>query len=386
MKAKVWCCVFALSLAISTSAAPAATLSWFYQSTGFQTSPNGDAQTALAMRDGRTWPVIFSESNSQNVQAYSLYPTLNTQLNPATYWHQTGTNLLYGGYGGTLSAATSSDGRVGAVLQVPKNPQYGQAVVGSTSGGFGAPMSGVSAIAFNSAGQLVQGTATTVPPVQGMPSASSSLFAVSAAPNGDLGAVDVLGTYYQYSSLTGWQGAVPGNFHPGSVIAADLAFDGLSRPHVVESLGTNAPVVAFDFDVMRGQWVPQTLCSNAISLATLAAGSKGDVGAVWVQPSANGAPELMYAHKDGIDDWTTQVVTTGVTDPLTGQYESVAPQEKLGLAFDANDYPVISFTAGPGNIFLAYDPIVTPEPGALMLLATASVAFAGYFWRKRRAR
>ena len=123
-------------------------------------------------------------------------------------------------------------------------------------------------------------------------------------------------------------------------------------PYVVGQMNSSAStgLVAYDFNISRGQWQYQTLGSNVISLATIAADSKGGVGAAWVQNSQNG-PTLMYAYNDGTHNWVTETVTTSACGLPVDQ------QEKVGLAFDANNFPVISFLAGPNSICLAYDPL-----------------------------
>lgn len=51
-------------------------MNWAFQSTGFTAGGYPAAQTAIAMRDGQIWPVVFSEIGN-TLQAYSLYPVQN---------------------------------------------------------------------------------------------------------------------------------------------------------------------------------------------------------------------------------------------------------------------------------------------------------------------
>jgi len=76
----------------------------------------------------------------------------------------------------------------------------------------------------------------------------------------------------------------------------------------------------------------------------------------------------MYAYNDGVNGWDI----TGVTTDFELDWQ------RVGLAFDANDVPVISFLAGTGStrqIFLAYDPVATPEPSTMLLLAAAGATW-----------
>jgi hypothetical protein len=381
MRSNVLWCLFAISAVASTAVASDATLNWDFQPTGFQAGYFG--QTALAMGDGQTWPVVFSIDNNSSVQAYSLYPVTNPQTR--TNWQQIGTNLLVTS-GTVLSAASSSDGRVAVVAP---NGYDGAAVVGDRNNGFGSVLPGVLAVDFDSHGNLVRGTMNTIPPLSN-PS-PTPLVDIATSPFGFLGAVDSRTDYYQRSSLFGWQGvSLPQAASGPNLISPDLAIDSLGRPHVVGQIASSAAtgVGAYDFNVSQGQWQWHALAANAVSLASIAADSKGGVGAAWVQNNGNNGLSLMYAYDDGVHDWVTQTVVGGIYNPLDYCYDAVDTQQKVGLAFDANDFPVISFTAGPQNIWLAYDPKVAaiPEPSALVLLGTAAVAFVGCRRYRRRAR
>ena len=332
------------------------------------------------MRDGQTWPVIFSTgyNNPGTVDAYSLYPVANPQYSPPmqTYWHQIGSNLLHSqNTGAILSAATSSDGRVGAVVRdrFNNNDLYNLAVVGSSSSGFGSTMSGVKAIDFSSTGTLIKGTMNTIPGWL----APSTLVDIAVSPMGDLGAIDKGGYYYQKIAWTGQWGAQTYLDLPDSPSHADLAMDSLGRPHVVSTLNTgDGPfLVASDFDLINEQWTSQTLNTFPVSTylgATVAADSLGGVGAAWVENEGTyGA--LKYAYSDGSGGWNVSEVTTGVYNSLTMNYENLPPDQRVGLAFDANDFPVISFVAEGGygsSIWLAYDPVAVPEPSTLLLAAS----------------
>ncbi|MEN6406002.1 MAG: PEP-CTERM sorting domain-containing protein [Thermoguttaceae bacterium] len=388
MRLNVLACVFALSLAASAAMASDGTgLNWVYQKTGFQTA---DYQTAVAMRDGQAWPVIFAVNNSssyydQNVNAYSLYPTFNSAT--GTYWHQIGTNLLPVTGSSSLSAATSSTGQIGVVVNSRMSGTSSAAVVGSSSTGFGAAMTGVMAIAFDSHGNLIKGTANTIP----SSFCPGNLLDIATSPTGDLGAIDDAGRYYQRLAWTGqWTGG--DKFKPQSATwfyNADLAMDSLGRTHIVGSYDTanGMRLIASDFDIVNG-WTTQTLasCDWCYFGATLAADSLGGVGAAWVQSSGS-CSELMYAYKDGGDGWTIREVTTGLWNSNLMNWENVLSEQRVGLAFDANDLPVISFLASSGsgnNIYLAYDPVSAPEPSTLLLLAAAGTLwFAQKSWLRR---
>jgi hypothetical protein len=331
------------------------------------------------MRDGQVWPVVFSET-SNLLQAYSLYPVQNP-TNEGSYWFKIGSNLLQDPGSAMLSAATSADGRFGAVLRKVGNP-LSTATVGSSPSGFLSPMTGVQAIDFDSQGNLLKGTLSTLPANL----SPGSLVDIAATPWGDIGAIDANLRYYQKISMAdgvwGYTDLARVLQPQGTVLpdSLDLAIDSNGRPHVLGVASTNGPsLVSFDFNVHTGLWTSQTL-DFGLSYpfgATVAADGRGGVGAAWVSrdpTNSSAVPTLMYAYNDG-DGWSTQAVTSGI--PVGGTSSQTIPlyqSQGVGLAFDAENLPVISFTAQDGKIWVAYDPTSpiasVPEPASILLLAT----------------
>jgi hypothetical protein len=351
---------------------------WGFQSTGFMATGSPGPQTAIAMRDGQVWPVVFSET-SYMLQAYSLYPVENP-ANKGSNWFKIGTNLLQDPGSAMLSAATSSDGRFGAVLRSIDNTS-GTAIIGSSPSGFLSPMMGVQAIDFDSQGNLLKGTLSTLP--TNLP--HGPLVDIAATPWGDIGVIDSNLRYFQRISMAdGVWGSTDLTrvLQPqGSVLSdsLDLAIDSKGRPHVLGIASTSGPaLVSFDFDVHTGLWTSQTLDFGVSSPygATVAADGRGGVGAAWVSKnpeSPSAVPTLMYAYNDG-DGWNTQVVATGVTVGTSSQTIPLYQSQGVGLTYDAENLPVISFTAQDRKIWVAYDPTSpiasVPEPSSILLLVT----------------
>ncbi|MGD0516555.1 MAG: PEP-CTERM sorting domain-containing protein [Thermoguttaceae bacterium] len=369
-------CLLALAVLVSTAAASDDTsLSWNYQQTGFRAYGSSYPQTAVAMRDGQVWPVVFSEDSYHKVQAYSLYPVKNPIT--LTNWYQIGTNLITDSDSGILSAATSPDGRFGVALTIVGSANSA-AVVGSSLTGFSGAMTGVQAIDFDRNGNLIKGTLTTLPVINGVSPGPLVDIAVSAL--GDVGAVDSNFKYYQNSLLMGGWGSVDLKLVKTDVTqplasSLDLAIDSLGRPHIVGLRQSTQELVSYDFDPVSGQWKIQSLGTGLMGTygASIAADGKGGVGAAWVRyisGTTGSTSQLMYSYKDGNNDWSSQVITSSVYNTQTSNYESLATTQGVGITFDANDQPVISFTTISGNIFLAYDPVTVPEPTVMLLLAS----------------
>jgi hypothetical protein len=392
LKCAMWIlsCLLALAVLVSTSVASDDTsLSWNYQQTGFTAYSSLGPQTAVAMRDGRVWPVIFSESSNHKVQAYSLYPVKNPTT--STNWFQIGTDLITDSDSGMLSAATSPDGRFGVALTIVNSPNSA-AVVGSSLTGFGGAMTGVQAIDFDRNGNLIKGTLTTLPVINGV--SPGPLVDIAVSSLGDVGAVDSNFKYYQNSLLMGGWGSVDLKLVKTDVStplaqSLDLAIDSLGRPHIVGLRQSTQELVSYDFDTVLGQWKTQSLGTGLTGNfgASIAADSKGGVGAAWVRyisGISGSTTQLMYSYKDGNNDWASQVVTSSVYNPVSKGYETLTMTQGVGLAFDANDLPVISFTTYSGNIWLAYDPGTdVPEPSTMLLLASGGVLVLLSYLKKR---
>jgi hypothetical protein len=361
-------------------------LFWYFQRTGYTTATS--SQTALAMGDSKSWPVVFSLANG-SAQAYALTPVRNFSTN--TYWNQIGTNILTGT--GTLSAKSSSDGRVGASIAAsPFSFPSGSAIVGRRSTGFSNPISNVQGIAFDQAGAVVTASVDTLagsginqfslPTVQSIATSAFGSIGVVTSSNGLL-------SYYEKSPLTGWSSTF---VNSDTIVGGDLAIDTIGRPFVTYSTTVSAGwgVAASYFDIMSGQWRSSTFNVPGMSspvTPTIAADGIGGVGVAWMA-TVSGSNSLMYAYKNGAKDWAVHTVTSFSVSSGTSS-NTLLPQQRVGLDFDAQDWPVISFLANnsgygsTADIWIAYDPIVVPEPSAIVL---AAAGFAGMCYAARRKR
>jgi hypothetical protein len=361
-------------------------LFWYFQRTGF--SSNG-TQTAVAMGDSKAWPVVFSLS-SGTANTYTLKPVRNGTT--GGFWHSIGTNLALGN--GKLSAKSSVDGRV-AVSVNTGEVGGGTAAVGRRSSGFTA-ITDVADVAFDSSGSLI--TASTAMPVQGYAS-PSIVRSLAMSPFGDVGLLQgnpypyVASTlsYHEKNPMLGWQFT---EITSGTLYGGDLAIDTIGRPFATYSFfggssfgPSNFGVAASYFDIMSGQWSHRTLATGLQYpvMPTIAADGIGGVGVAWMSDTP-GSKSLMYAYKNGSKDWSVHTITAQSVTSGTSSGQLIA-QERVGLDFDAENYPVVSFLGrngfGQNDIWIAYDPIVVPEPSAVVL---AAVGFLGMCYAARRKR
>ena len=389
----------------SALASEANGLYWLFQRTGYSSGYTPFGQTAVAMGDSKSWPVVFSLSSSSTVQASTVQAyTLSPVNNPVTktFWKQIGTNVITGTGFSILTAKSSSDGRVGAVLRnsldtsLYPNPNSYVAAVGRRSTGFTAPLANVAGIAFDAAGNLVTASASTL--------AGSGTYSLSAVrsiavtPWGDIGVLNSnypsyqvsMPVYYEKSQLTGWQSSALYGLAM-SEMSGDLAIDTAGRPIFAYGTYNSSTwgVAAAYFDIMSGDWKQQTLAIGLAGsvLPTIASDGIGGIGVSWMSTTASGSSNsLMYAYKNGSSDWAIHNVTSNLVSSGTST-GVLSPQLRVGLDYDAENYPVISFLANNGDIWLAYDPIVpVPEPSTYCM-ALVGLAYGGYtiFRRRKRA-
>ena len=374
-------------LALQLPCAAQNTLKWSFQRTGFR-STTSMPQTALSMRSGQTWPVVYGFfENSLN--AYSLFPVLNAQgknhIAPATNWHQIGSNLNSSQYSGSpvfLQADSAAPDGFAVSFQTPYAGSSPQDVVaiGNSMTGFQSPMIGVQAVKFDHNGNPFTASNSLIP---NLPT-SQKLYDVATSRLGEVGAITQSTggggplTYWQRSPLLGnawFSTPVPANDpqlqNTLSGPTVDLLFDDSSRPHLIgvtQSRGPNV-VVAQHFDITTGAWISSPLDSGGpgsgvVSDVAAARNDDGIIGAAWVN---NGALKYAYLDTNAVSlNWVvTSVATTTPTGVPLENYQGV------GLAFDKAGLPVISFVdRTTRQIWVAYDPPsafgggVTDVPGA----------------------
>ena len=318
-----------LALLFISNVAPAGDMFWTFQDTEYDANTVG-YDTALAMRNGLAWPVIFTEQAT----AISLFPA-PVSGGTGSNWHEIGTGLY--NTGGRVRATSSPSGKV---------------LVASDQGGIQAsvlpygwtPFAGVAA-AFDSSGTVHKASQVDVPDFPGFPGGGGPIIVdIAMSVHGDVGVVDSQMQYYQYIPWTNsWSD--PADLSVlGPQLAQksmDLEFDSLGRPHIVGADSASSPgsdvLYAFDYDAATG-WGLQYLATKTAgglgSNLALAAASDKLMGTAWVNNNT-----LYYAYKDDLDPWAVGSVLIG----------SNSDQGSVGIAYDYSDLPVLSFVRDNGN-------------------------------------
>ncbi len=336
----MWAAVMVCAMGATAWASPGAPLSWSFQDSGFS---SGGSDTAVGMRTGRAWPVIFDEGGD----AYSLFAVENPMT--GTHWHQIGGSMVAGP---KVKAKTSADGRV-ALTDI----MDGDSVVSGAAGGW--TYLPHTLVAFDAAGGMYTADEYDVHGVPGY--TGDRITHLSVSPDGGtVGVIDDNFRYHQHDAWNGWGEHDLDNLGPsGDPYLADLAYDSVGRPHVLSY--ENNTLWAYRFDTYQGQWNLIVLANDvgigAPELATSADGSI--VATAWVDRDDH---RLVYAWWTDTVGWSSATV---MTDP------NIDWDQVVGIAFDHADLPVISFMKG-GNLWLAYDPV--PEPTTLTLLGLGGLA------------
>jgi hypothetical protein len=360
-----------IAVAFPTSAKGDSGLYWLYQFTS-ATTTSQNPQTALAMGGSKSWPVVFAPTIASGfIQSVTLSPFRSPLSN--TYWSPLAAYPVPNSSQPILSAKSTSKGQIGVAVTVPSSINVTDttsvAFLGTRQSGLGYVAAGALGLAVNPNQELV---APTFGWLAGSGIAAGATRAVTIDPWGSLGAVVANPfSYYEKNGQSGWQSAPLSYTTLGSVGSnnyyADIAYDGSGSPAIAYASG--ASVMAAHFDIRSGQWQQTPLgigntFSSAIPLyPTMATDSKGGVGVSWV--STSGSSTVMYAYKPRDGAWAIHPVTSSVSVPLSigGSLatEAVRAQTRVGLDFDANDLPVISFVGASGRVYVAYDPVIQPD-------------------------
>jgi hypothetical protein len=367
---RVIVCGAALIAGLASQPAFADRLFWTYQYAGAASFDSSSRQTALAMADGKTWPMVFVQTNPWVIQPYALNPFRNPATD--TYWSPMGPGLttpsvFRDGSPRVLSAISSANGEVGVsarpALAVSSLASEYLAYVGRRQTGLTNVTMGAADVVVTPAGEVIP---LTLDKISG--SGVTSLAAIAGAavtPWNGVGLIATPNTYLENSPAMGWGSATMPEIYQSPGGFADLAYDSFGRPVVAYS--SWGSVYASSFDIMSGQW-KQSLLGTAspsnVVFPTVTSDSKGGVGIAWVS-TVGSASTLMYSYKAGHDPWNLHVVTSSVTVPLTIGGEPttdfVAPQTRVGLDFDADDLPVISFIGQSQRVYIAYDPVLPAD-------------------------
>lgn len=338
---------------VSAWAKPGEQRVWAIQDTGLGTASTG--QTALGMKSGLVWPVIFTDLPTTS--AYTLVPA-GGRTPGAGSWQPMGTNL-FSRSGTRFRVASNANG---SMVVYGGSSSTGVGSIYTPAGGWAPLGNDVTAATFDKSGKLITATRNAV---AGLPALSGvTIMDVAVSPAGDVGVIDSSARYWQYESFTGRWLSTSFSTSPaqmGKPESMDLEFDSFGRPHIVGMAGSS--IYAFDFSTITGTWQTSTLMApggiSSLTGVSLIANGKGEVATAWVSSTNS---DLVFAYKPDNADWVTSVVAS----------DASRTQRQLGLAYDYMDNPVISYISG-SRVMLAYDPVAVPEPSALGLLVVSGL-------------
>lgn len=124
------------------------------------------------------------------------------------------------------------------------------------------------------------------------------------------------------------------------------------------------------YDRIQGQWESGYIdYTGDFGNFTVVADRFGGIGIAYFAEQPGGGPfSLGFAHNDGSGLWETEYLSLNIPNGPG----SFFPDGSLGLAFDFDNNPVISFS-NADDAWIAYDPFVIPEPATCALLLLGAV-------------
>ena len=359
--------LLALVVLVMISSSVSAGRIWHYNTVSDGIAYEG---SALALRNGQVWPTVVA--NHYSGESHSFTQT------PVGWLQGPSTDADYAHY---VRAASSDDGRAAFVTP------YSVTTIGSegwSSSGFDLyDNSGfVMDVDFNADNQVSVLRQSSISTFNGITWSESTwnntqyqgIQGASLAYDsyGQANVVGYAGGYLYY----GMQGNLTGGnwlFDVESPIAVNV------MPIVDLTLTTNdIPVLAYvddnynltvtSFDIETDRWFSSNISyMNSMESYVISSDSKGGVGLAYIDNNSH----LNFSYFDGIG-WSSSelIAESGVSGTI-------------GLDFDYEDNPVISFTGynpedGGAGLIVAYDPIVAdvPEPVIIGMLSLGGLLIA----------
>jgi hypothetical protein len=151
----------------------------------------------------------------------------------------------------------------------------------------------------------------------------------------------------------------------------DLALTSTDIPYVIYNSEMNLHCLTYDR--IQNQWADSILGTSLESNYCMAADYQGGIGIAYVTRSFTGAPTIGFAYMNDDQSWTMQSIFQSALYPQGSQeIPSILPYASIGLTFDAQNNPVISFSA-EDRTWIAYDPVSIPEPATMVLLLAGGI-------------
>ncbi|MBN1787023.1 MAG: PEP-CTERM sorting domain-containing protein [Sedimentisphaerales bacterium] len=338
---------------------------WFYnQVTDSEGIPiGGFSSTAIGMRSGGTWPVVAYTNGVNNGVGVML---------PGSWTHSTGG--LDGLY---IDGATAPDGTV-AFADDQGNIKMLSPYGFSSASYAGEVQDYRPSVAFNSdstpavlhndyggdqlyitmkSGPLWHTTAV----MDGAVPVSSDRFALDFDSYNQANIAFTQSNRLAYGTkgvTTGgqWQFSDPLN---GPVVLGELDMTIASDDVPYVAYSDIGSLMGGVYDVHSDSWMTNLIDTLAADNFSIAADSTGGVGIAYVA-DVTGDEMLSFVYNDGITGWSAPERLI-----LANEYCSV------GLVFDSENNPVISYLDEMGGLYIAYDPVVVPEPATLALFTLA---------------
>ncbi len=357
---------------------------WYYQPVITSQGDTFGGNTAIGMRSGHAWPVVMTDDGAAAMVPGGWIPTGNAGSGDAGYIDAATSNdgqsmTFVDSYGGIKTFGPSGWSRT-FVPSHQWNPQSRNSVAYTQQ---------------NTASVLYRSfsedhiTLTTQNNNGGWTSSSLNRHAEGFALAYDSynqanvvlneGSTLIYGTRGILTNNT-WQFTDPIDFGPAN--------PPLTAGHVLDmELNSNdVPYIAYSdgmilhcttFDRQQGLWQNNTIDFVMNDNFCMAKDHQGGIGIAYVMPYIGdtfAVPRLGFAYTDGTGGWTSELLPEEILDELGLPMDilSIDDLNGLGLAFDEENNPVISFS-NHNETWIAYDPVTIPEPATGLLLLLGGI-------------
>jgi hypothetical protein len=336
---------------------------WYYQHVvDSMNSPIGGGNTAIGMRSDATWPVVVS-NNGTAAMVPGGWARSSGGISPqgtldAATSHD-GQSIIVSGSQGNVAVFDSSGWSYRYNNVVSGGPFYRQSVAFTQNDS--------PAVLYRSAenGQITLSVRSGNTWYLNSTGRQADTFALGYDSYNQANVVLRQGSTLVY----GTNGVLTGNqWNFSEPIMNPSAISG---PMDLQLTANDIPYIAYrannllsyaTYDRIQGRWTTGVIDGTYFDNFCMAADFQGGIGLAYLTEGANGIM-LGYAYNDGSGAWSTEHLWN--TIPLDVSMPN--PTLSIGLAFDMENNPVISFGTSNG-IWIAYDPVTIPEPATMALL------------------
>lgn len=327
----------------------------------------GSGNTAIGMRSGHTWPVVMTNQNAAAMipggWVASSEGFFGGRIDAATshdgqrmiFANDIGQIKMFGPSGWSNSLVPAQTFRPDGRNSVAYTQQDNAAVL------YSSPLTGDLMLSVQQGGQW--NTSSLGQYAEGYALAYDSYDQANVALNQygmlSYGTKGVLTNHQWHFSEP-----IPQLFPAGDVLDLELTSNDI--PFI--AYGDGSMLNYATYDRIHGQWQTGLIDFMMDNNFCMASDQQGGIGIAYITETPV-ASRLGFAYTDGSGLWETELLPMDIFDEFGSPIDflNISSWDGIGLAFDNDNNPVISFSNN-GETWIAYDPMVVPEPATCFLL------------------